>query len=127
MESELVDLIYLFPWLMLRGRGPFRSPSLQTLHLVHRGKTKYFLALYGKNLSSPSYIDVERRQHRFTALLLQTLQLVHRATELFSAGTRFVADFALLFFAVSISMNNQENDVIVESDTPTKHRARLGR
>jgi hypothetical protein len=83
--------------------------------------------MFGKNLSSPSYIDVARRQHRFTALLLQTLQLVHRATELFPVGTRFAADFALLPLGISISINNQENDLIVEADTSTKHRAGLGR
>jgi hypothetical protein len=41
------------------------------------------LALFGKNLSSPPQIDVERRRHCFApALSLPTLQLVHRAIEL---------------------------------------------
>jgi hypothetical protein len=31
-----------------------------------------------------------------------------------------------LYIEVSVSIKNQENEVMVETDTPTKHRARFG-
>jgi hypothetical protein len=56
---------------------------LQNLSVSLSLKTNHFLALFGKKLSPPSQIDVERRRHRLSsALSLQTLQLIHRVMEL---------------------------------------------
>ena len=64
-------------------------------------KTKYFLALFGKNLSLSSQINEGKRHCFAPALSLETLKLVHRAIELpvrvslvalkFVVGRAFVA------------------------------------
>jgi hypothetical protein len=55
----------------------------QTDHLTPLLKSKYFLALFRKNLCPPTQVNVDRRRNIFaSALPLQTLQLVHSAIKL---------------------------------------------
>jgi plastocyanin len=42
------------------------------------------------------------------------------------ANTKEKAGLVLCQAQVSVSIKNQENEVMVETDTPTKHRARFG-
>jgi hypothetical protein len=59
----------------------------------------------------------------FENLHLQIEPVRWRAT---LAGCTVTVDQHLIANKVSVSIKNQENEVMVETDTPTKHRARFG-